>query len=106
MIESARISGIAWTWPSGAIEIGHLEKIRLLTAPDAVVTITSDWKEVIRVPLAQVPFFGVEHDYLKIDPAIPLRTTRADGPAWAKILYSIIVHKEGHWRRSFDDHEA
>lgn len=105
MIEQARIAGLAWTWPSGAIDLEPKEMIRLLCSPDALITVTSEWKEVLRTPLDKVPFFKVERDYLKIEP-IPLRTARIDGPVWAKIVYSIVVHKEGRWRQLLDDHEA
>lgn len=105
MIELAKIDGIAWTWPNGAIELEPTERIKLLCSRDALITVTSEWKEVLCLPLDKVPFFKIERDYLRLDPAIPLRTARIDGPVWAKIIYSIVIHREGTWKSLSDDHE-
>lgn len=105
MIEQAKIAGLAWTWPVATIEMDRYDMIKLLSAPDALITVTSEWKEVLHLELHRVPFFKLDREYLKIDP-IPLRTARIDGPVWAKIVYSIMIPKKnGSWTNLNDDHE-
>ena len=83
------IDGVAWQTSSCIGKLSSTDLIRLLMAPEAVVTITNDWKIVLQVPLAEVPALFREEEFLKITPVIPVRTTRAEAPAWARIVYSI-----------------
>lgn len=82
------IDGVAWQTPS-PIKLSSRDLIRLLMSPEAVLTITNDWKIVLQVPLAEVPALFREEEFLEIKPVIPVRTARAEAPAWARIVYSI-----------------
>ena len=84
------IDGVAWRISSYIGKLSSKDLLRLLMAPEAILTITSDWKIVLQVPLAEVPtLFYKDEEFREIKPVIPVRTTRADAPAWARIIYSI-----------------
>ena len=84
------IDGVAWQTSSCIGKLSPKDFLRLLMAPEAILTITNDWKIVLQVPLAEIPaLFHKDEEFREISPVIPVRTTRTEAPAWARIVYSI-----------------
>ena len=83
------IDGVAWDLPTYVGKLSKTDILKLLLAPEAILTITSDWKIVLQVPLVEVPVILRDENFLEIKPVIPVRTARADAPAWVKVIYSI-----------------